>query len=57
MTKSKKPENTSVSNDAWEKFIEYCNEEGIDLQYPEDWMPWFTCFEAGYKARMEDEDD
>jgi|GEM_PF-4747937 len=48
-----KPENTDVSDDAWERFDELAAAESIG-ESPEDWMPWFRFFETGFVAGLED---
>jgi hypothetical protein len=48
-----KPEVTSVTDDAWETFEEYADEQGIGEQ-EEDWMPFFLIFEKGFIAGLED---
>jgi len=50
-----KPNDTDVSDvsdAAWETFKTLADMEGISLDNREDWMPWFIFFEAGYRARM-----
>ena len=48
-----KPENTSVSNEAWEKFNDIADSNGVGT-YQEDWFPWFEFFEYGYMAKWEE---
>jgi hypothetical protein len=48
-----KPENTSVSEDAWLTFNELADDQGYgDLE--DDWMAWFIAFEVGFIAGLED---
>jgi hypothetical protein len=49
-----KPDDTDLSDAAWEKFKEIANSEGYGMEHEEDWFCWFVAFEAGYKARMEE---
>jgi hypothetical protein len=28
-------------------FKKYAEEQGIDLTYPDDWMPWWDCYLRG----------
>jgi hypothetical protein len=51
---SKPKPDTSVSDEAWIKFLEFADLQGVDTQYKDDWYPWFEFFEAGYIARMEE---
>ena len=48
-----KPENTDVSDAAWEKFKDLAELNGYG-EHPDDWLPFFYVFEAGYVARMEE---
>ena len=49
-----KPENTSVSDKAFQIFIDFAVLEGFDMQYVGDWIDWFKFFEKGYVTRMEE---
>ena len=44
---------TSVSDEAWEKFDNLCEQEGIG-EHSDDWMVWFVFYEAGYINKMEE---
>ena len=48
-----KPEDTDVSDEAWEIFNTLADLEAFG-DAPEDWMPWFLAFEAGYIAGLEE---
>lgn len=49
-----KPENTSVSDEAWKIFKEYADNNGISLESTDDWYPWFELFELGYISRRQE---
>jgi len=38
---------------AWEKFKEFCEEEGIDTENLEDYETWWKCFKLGWKLGNE----
>ncbi len=45
--------NSSISDEAWEKFNKLADDEGIGEDI-EDWWLFFLFFERGYFARMEE---
>lgn len=44
------PHYTNLSG--WDKFVEYCEENGISLEHSGDWLAWWECFEAGWDAAL-----
>lgn len=34
----------------WDKFREWAEPDGVPLDDPEDWLPWWKCFLAGAAA-------
>ena len=49
----KKPEYSDVSDEAWDKFCELADGEGIG-EKKEDWFIFFLFFEKGYIAKWEE---
>lgn len=33
----------------WNNFIKYAEENGISLEYEDDWKEWWDCWKAGYE--------
>ena len=48
-----KPENTTVTDEAWEVFEEFADEMGFGDD-SEDWTIFFQTFEKGFIAGLED---
>ena len=36
------------------KFIEWCKEHGVGLDYYDDWYPWLECWADGYTNGVND---
>lgn len=34
----------------WNKFVDFAEREGVSLDNPDDWLPWWKCFFAGICA-------
>lgn len=34
----------------WKEFISYCDDEGISMENPDDYMPWWRCWLTGAEA-------
>ena len=37
-----------------QEFLEFCEEQGIDINVPEDAVGWFLCFSRGYLTGTKD---
>jgi hypothetical protein len=35
----------------WLKFVEHCEETGINMLHKEDWLAWWECWNAALDAR------
>jgi len=35
-----------------EEFKQFCKDEGIELRYPGDFMPWYKCWANGYNTSL-----
>ena len=42
------PEDAQAHN--WPRFTAFCEAEGISLDHEDDWLPWWSCWCAGYQA-------
>lgn len=36
----------------WPSFLEWCEENGVDMEYEDDWKAWWDCYLAGSKAAI-----
>jgi len=41
-------------HDSWKAFKSYCENEGINLQYEEDWKMWWDCWVEAYDLGYDD---
>ena len=37
---------------AWDQFVIWCGQNGIDMEYEEDWNVWWDCWKTAYKIAM-----
>jgi len=35
----------------WDEFRDWCEDNGVDLEHQDDWMPWWECWNAALDAR------
>ena len=36
----------------WDEFVDFCEDNGIGLEYKEDWGAWWDCWKAAIDAKM-----
>ena len=36
----------------WEDFVEWAENNNINLTYDCDWVPWWECWKAGYDSGL-----
>ena len=48
-----KPENADFYS--WNRFIQFCEEERINLENEEDWEVWWNCWKTAYISAMNSE--
>ena len=34
------------------EFVNFCNREGISLENPDDYLPWYRCWVNGYNTSL-----
>lgn len=44
----------SELDDVNPKFVEWCKEHGVGLEYHDDWYPWLECWSDGYATGVND---
>ena len=36
----------------WDSFVDWCEDNGIALEYKEDWEPWWGCWKIAIDSKI-----
>lgn len=43
---------SEVAKYCWDEFADWCQDEGVSLEWQEDWMFWWDCWKTAIDSKL-----